>query len=72
MKYANIDTNQFCFHIASENHIFYFNAFSEIFLNLSKFDRVDTLKKTNSHTTFQLVRMMSNLSTSTKDKPWTS
>jgi len=33
---------------------------------------VDTLKKTNSRTAFQLIRTMSNLSTSTKDKPWTS
>jgi len=33
---------------------------------------VNTLKKTNSHTAFQLVRTMSNLSTSTKDKPRTS
>ena len=33
---------------------------------------VDTLKKTNSHIDFQLVRTMSNLSTSIKDKPQTS
>ena len=33
---------------------------------------VDTLKNTNSRTTFQLVRMISNLSTSTKDKSRTS
>ena len=33
---------------------------------------VDTLKKINSHTAFQLVRTMSNLSASIKDKPRTS
>ena len=39
-----------CFHIVPQNHIFYLNVFLELFLNLSKFDRVwcRSVSSTNS------------------------